>query len=95
MKEEIMEVGVCPRCGAPLARFTYTIEGPLDGSQGKSIVRVHYRSECGVCGFSESRKIAMPLTAAYSLRYMFTSKARIALEKIWLIDRMRSGEAPL
>ncbi len=88
IKESIEEVGVCPSCGSPLAVFYHVIEGPVE-SHGREAVRITVEASCRVCGYRERKSIAMPVGAAYAIRHLFTSRARLAVEKIAIIAELR------
>jgi hypothetical protein len=70
VKLELREVGLCPKCSAPI-EYLYTLSGP----EGEGGVRVYVVSECPVCGFRDSKNllstvlgICSSLLLRYSLR---------------------------
>ena len=91
VRERIVEAGLCPSCGAPATEYEYVVEGPLE-SGGSTWARIIYNVRCAVCKYSETKKIMIPLKALYSLRYLISPTARIAIEKIWLVKEVKEGK---
>ena len=89
VRERFVEAGVCPSCGAPAGEYEYVLEGPVY-SGGSPWARISYSVRCGVCGYSEGRRVSVPLRALYLLRYLISPQARLAVEKIWLVEEVRS-----
>jgi len=75
-------LSLCPRCGGPSAEYHYRLEA-IVGVE-KPVLKVSYRLECSVCGYTEKMKASMPLIAAYKLRHLMEPGPKITIEKMWL-----------
>jgi hypothetical protein len=75
-------VSLCPRCGAPAAEFSYSLESEV--ASERPLLKIEYRLRCSVCGYRESMKASMPLYAAYRLRHLMEPAPKLLLEKMWL-----------
>jgi hypothetical protein len=96
VKLELREVGLCPKCSAPI-EYLYTLSGP----EGEGGVRVYVVSECPVCGFRDSKNLLFPLDPVYSIRHLFQPTVKIFIEKVKLAKELKRvgmaravGEAP-
>ncbi len=88
MRIEHSELGLCPKCDAPVAEYHYTLEGPLNG--GTVSVTVSIR--CPVCGYSSEKKILFPVKALYLIRYMLAPPLRPKVEKLYIIAAGEAGK---
>lgn len=87
VKLEFREVGLCPRCSAPI-EYSYSLSGP-EGDDG---IRVYVTSECSVCGFRESKNLLFPLSPMYSIRHLFQPTVKIFIEKVRLTSELKRME---
>lgn len=85
-------IGDCPKCGAPGASYEYVVEGPIDDERENA--RVKAIIECPICGYRETRAIVFPVKALYLIRMMLVPELRPAVEKLYLLYKIRVlGEA--
>ncbi|MEM1861832.1 MAG: hypothetical protein QXD28_06460 [Acidilobaceae archaeon] len=87
LKLESRELGLCPKCTAPL-EFTYTLTGP----EGGDSITVSLIAECGICGYRESRSLVFPLTALYTIRHLFQPTVKIFIERVRLAYELKRIE---
>ncbi|GAB6147651.1 hypothetical protein [Stetteria hydrogenophila] len=81
--------GLCPRCGGP-AVYHYTVEAPVE-HDGVQAARFSYSVSCLACGFRESKKVYIPLSAAYMLRYIIDPSLRGVIERAKLVADLKSA----
>ena len=83
------EVGICPSCGG-ISNYIYEINGPREDDP--SILDVHVKVSCSICGYKEEKKIILPVKAFYILRYLFQPEIRLVSEKLMYLSSMKKTE---
>jgi len=87
LKQDIREFGICSECGG-IAVYSYRLE-----LAGESETSVSVSVSCSMCGYRDSKRIIMPNTALYLMRYLFKPEARLFAEKAYIVPSLRVATA--